>query len=95
MKKALPTILFIIVLIALVCSAFSIEDFTLKGYLQRFDNLPKRPTMPDYKDYDKNAEGFFDKVGNFFKFTWSFIEYIFDYIGYIFKSANALLGGII
>lgn len=100
MSKVLSGALVLILLVALLCY-FTNTSFNLKAYADNLDNLPNKPTLPNFEYVNgsfSNVESigdFASAVGGFFSFLFDCVAYPFEWIVYIVKVVFVLTNGMI
>lgn len=100
MSKVLSVALVLILLVSLLCY-FTDSHFNLKAYADNLENLPNKPTLPNFdyvNDAFTNIDGFVDlgiALGSFFEFLFNCIVYPFQWIAYIIEVVLVLTNGMI
>lgn len=100
MNKVLTFLLVAVLLLALFCS-FTGATFNLKAYANNLDDLPEKPTSPDWSsvvlsfDNATTIQTALQALGDFFGFVIDCLAYPFQFIGYIAETVFVLSNGML
>lgn len=100
MSKVLTFGLVVVLILSLLCF-FTGATFNLKAYANNLDNLPKKPSLPDWSkvtisfDNAETVKESFQALGTFFVFVGDALAYPFRFIAYIGETVYLLSNGML
>lgn len=100
MSKVLTFLLVFVLAIALLCF-FTGSSFNLKAYANNLENLPTKPSVPDWSkvsisfDNAETIKDSFQALRTFFVFVGDALAYPFKYIVYLGETVFTLSNGML
>lgn len=100
MTKAVVFGVTLVLLLSLLCY-FTATSFNLRVYLNNLDNVPSKPTLPDWSkvtfafDSVETIKDGLKALNTFFVFVGDCLAYPFQFIGYITKTVFVLSNGML